>query len=79
MSNLVANDYEWPSGQLGVQLVVHSHVIGYAALVDGGYLVQGKRKPVATISAAAKQCLYAQINAHHNEIEKLRKMLTALY
>ena len=75
MSNLVAKKMKWPNGDAAVELRVHNKTIGHATKVEGGWLVPGKRKPVATVEEAAKQCLDTAISQHSNEIAKLRSML----
>ncbi len=78
MSKLEAREMKWPNGDAAVELRVHNQTIGHATKVDGGWLVQGKRNPVATVEEAAKQCLDKAISQHSNEIQKLRAMLATV-
>lgn len=75
MSALQAVEAAYPNGQRYVELRVHNHCIGNATIVDGGFLVTGKRKPVPTAKEAALQCLNTAIAQHANEMQKLRAML----
>lgn len=78
MAALTTTELTYPNGSKYLQLAVHTHPIGAVTVVDGGYLTQGRRKPVKTLEEAAKQCLDASMNHHANEIQKLRKMLNAV-
>jgi hypothetical protein len=78
MSKLEAKKIKWPNGSETFELRVHNRRIGHAAKVAGGWLVDGKRKPVETIEQAAKQCLDKAISQHSNEIQKLRAMLATV-
>lgn len=49
--------------------------IGNAEIVNGDWIVQGKRKPVATIKEAAKQMLDAKMNYFTCEKNRYHKLL----
>lgn len=78
MSALQAVEKTYPSGAKYFELRLHNRVIGSAVHAEGGFLTTGKRKPVATLELAAKQCLDTAISQHSNEIEKLRQMMSTL-
>lgn len=78
MSKLVSTERTSPNGEKYLELKVHNQIIGSARKVDDGYLVPGRKKPVATLKDAAKQCLDKQISRHSNEIQKLRGMLATV-
>jgi len=69
---------EWPHSPGMYELHVHNKRIGHAQKLEGGWLVFNKRKPVATLEEAAKQCLDKAMSRHRNEIEKLRAMLATV-
>lgn len=75
MSKLISTERTHPNGDKYIELKVHNQVIGSAREVEGGYLATGRKKPVATLKEAAKQCLDKQISMHSNEIQKLRGMM----
>ena len=76
MSKLEAK--EWPNSPGTFELRVHNQRIGHATKVGDEWLVFNKRKPVATMEDAAKQCIDKQISQHSNEIQKLRAMLATV-
>jgi hypothetical protein len=78
MSNLQETECAYPNGDLYVVLSVHNKRIGSVTKLDGGYLAQGRRKPVATVDEAAKQLIDSEISKHHNEIQALRAMLATV-
>lgn len=78
MSALQAKRIKLPNGSDAVELFVHNQKIGLAIKANGGWLVPNKRKPVATVEEAAKQCLETAISKHSNEIQKLRSMLATV-
>lgn len=59
----------YPSGKPYVRISCGTLYAGSAEKVEGGYLAQGRRKPVPTLALAAKQL----IDAHLNRIEKERQ------
>jgi len=77
-SELRTEEGTYPNGTKYLNLIVHNQVIGTATKVEGGYLTFGRRKPVATLQEAAKQCIDSKMSQHRNEIEKLRDMLHAV-
>lgn len=78
MSGLKTIERTYPNGAKYFELHIHNQAIGTADVVDGGYLARGRRKPVATLEAAAKQCLDAAISEQENQANKLRGMLATL-
>jgi len=69
---------EWPNSPGTFELQVHNQRIGLANKVGDKWLVFGKRKPVATLEEAAKQCIDRMMSQHNNEIIKLRSMLNTV-
>ena len=78
MSAIQVKTKKLPSGADAVELFVHNKKVGLVIKVDGGWLVPNRRKPVATVEQAAKQCLETAIGKHSNEIQKLRSILAAV-
>ena len=58
-----------------VQFWIGKEHIGNAEKIDGGYLVQNTRKPVATIQEAAKQMIDAKMSRLENEKAMYHKLL----
>ena len=58
-----------------VQFWIGKEHIGNAEMIDGGYLVQNKRKPVATIQEAAKQMIDSKMNYFQCEKNRYHKLL----
>ena len=65
----------YPNGDTYFLLSINGEDIGTVTEVDGGFLAHGRRKPVATITEAAKQLLDAKMNRCMKEHERLRKLL----
>ncbi len=64
-----------PNGTEYYELRMGRTRIGFADIVDGGFLAQGRGKPVATLKEAAKQMLDSKMNVCMVEHENLRKLL----
>lgn len=65
----------YPNGTPYLELSVSKIVIGSVTRVDGGYLIPNKRKPVASLDEAAKQCLDNKMNACMKEHAMWSKLL----
>ena len=65
----------YPSGAEYYEMRIGKDLIGYAQIVDGGFLAPNRRKPVATLKEAAKQALNTNMNVCMAEHDRLRKML----
>jgi len=66
-----------PLGERGshVMFYIGKEHIGNAEKIDGGYLVQNKRKPVATVKEAAKQMIDTKMNYFQCEKNRYHKLL----
>ncbi len=79
MSNsLLVKEETYPNGQKYLKFWMGKTLIGSANPIDGGYVVFGRRKPVATRQEAARQMISSRIKrakAELNEWESLLKNL----
>lgn len=66
---LVVKEETYPSGQKYMQFWIGGTQIGSADLVDGGYVVFGRRKPVATQQEAAEQMIESKIKKAKAELK----------
>ena len=69
---------KYPNGTEYQCLSVCGDVIGIADIVPGGFLVTGRRKPVATLKEAAKQLISSKINKCEKELYKLKMLEKAI-
>lgn len=58
----------FPNGDHYLELSVGDTRLGMVTEVEGGYLASGRKKPVATLDQAAKQCIQRKINAAKREL-----------
>jgi hypothetical protein len=71
--------FTYPDGTTqGINFFVDGKCVGTAQTVEGGYLVAGKRKPVATPHEAAKQLLDRAMSDCMNEHTRLHRLLRAV-
>ena len=68
----------FPSGEEYYKLFVGKHQIGTAQIVPNGYLALGRRKAVATLKEAGKQCLDSSMNKCMKKHSELRRLLQRL-
>lgn len=62
----------YPNGQKYLSFYVGPKKIGAAEQVEGGYLVFGRRKPVASQQEAARQMIESKIKSLKLKIEELQ-------
>lgn len=76
--SLTIIEKKYPNGSAYLEFTLADTIIGSATMVDGGYLVQGKRKPVPTSELAARDMITDRIRAARKSLEKWEKLLGAL-
>lgn len=76
--NFCASRGVWPSGQPHLSISHREKHLGFCMEVEGGYLVLGKRKPVASLAAVAQQLIRDQLRAAEKVSAPCEQMLREL-